>query len=232
VSTRASTANPEEVEAREPVRAHAEHRDAERLEALQRGTDVEDRLHPGAHHRDAGPAKGHQVRRLVEGRRRAAVHTAQPARGEDADPQPIREVGRRRDGGGAMATTRDDGRKVTDADLRDVAGGGDRLERVGIEPDADDPGDDGDRRRHGASGPHRLLDLVRDREVGWPRQPVADDRGLERDDGLAARERVLDLRVDDHDRGHAIGAGRARRGITRDPSWSACRPRAARARGR
>ena len=34
-----------QVEAREPVGAHADHGDAQRLEPLERGADVEDRLH-------------------------------------------------------------------------------------------------------------------------------------------------------------------------------------------
>ena len=90
----------------------------------------------------------------------------QTPRGEDADPRSMGEVGGRRDGGGTMATSGDDGREVADADLRDVAGVGDGLERVSIEPDADDTGDDGDRRRHRARRPHRLLDLAA-RPRGW-----------------------------------------------------------------
>ena len=41
-----------EVEARETIRAVAEHAHVERLQPLERGPDVEDRLHAGAHHHE------------------------------------------------------------------------------------------------------------------------------------------------------------------------------------
>ena len=52
------------------------------------------------------------------------------------------------------------------------------------------PVDDGDGRRHGAAVAHRLLDLARDPQVVRARQPVADDRRLERDHRVSAGQRA------------------------------------------
>ena len=54
-----------EVEAGEAAGAVTDHRHAQRLQPLQRGTDVQDGLHSGADHQDRGTAERGQVGRLV-----------------------------------------------------------------------------------------------------------------------------------------------------------------------
>ena len=83
------------------------------------------------------------------------------------------------------AAARGEHRQVAHAALGHVVAG-DRLERGVVEPDAGLPRDDRDRRRHRAGRAHLRLDLARDLEVARPRQPVADDRALERHDGPPA----------------------------------------------
>ena len=69
-----------EVEAGEAVGAVAEHGHVERLEPLQRGLHVEDRLDAGAHHGDARGGERGQVGRLVPALARLAVHAAEARR--------------------------------------------------------------------------------------------------------------------------------------------------------
>ena len=95
-----------EVEAGEPAGAVADHRDAEGLQPLQRRAHVEDRLDPGADHRDRGPGQRDQVGRLVEGVRRLPVHPAQAAGGEHADPGRRGHRAGRGDRGGAVRAGR------------------------------------------------------------------------------------------------------------------------------
>jgi hypothetical protein len=65
-----------EVEAREAIRAPADDRDAERLQALERRADIEDRLDPRRHHGDRRARQRGQVGRLVPRLARVAVHAA------------------------------------------------------------------------------------------------------------------------------------------------------------
>ena len=88
--------------------------------------------------------------------------------------------------------------EVAHAALDDVLRAGDRRQRGVVEPDADLPADERDRGRHGARRAHRRLDLAGDLEVARARQPVGDDRALERHHRAAGRERVGDLVVDAH----------------------------------
>ena len=92
------------------------------------------------------------------------------------------------------------GGEVARAALDDVLAGRDRLERGVVEPDPDLAVDERDRGRHGARRAHRRLDLAGDAR-GWrARQPVGDDRALERHHRAARGERVGDLVVDAHRR--------------------------------
>ena len=70
---------------RERVRPVAEHGDAQRLQALERRPDVEQRLHARAHDDDRRARERRQVGRLVEADVRLAMHAAQAAGGEHAD---------------------------------------------------------------------------------------------------------------------------------------------------
>ena len=65
--------------------------------------------------------------------------------------------------------------------------------------------DDGDRRRHGALRAHDRLELARDLEVAPARQPVRDQRALERHHRAPRGERAGDLRRDAKHVAHAAG---------------------------
>ena len=84
-----------EVEARERVRPVADHRHRQRLERLERPGHVEDRLHAGADDEDRCRRDDAEVGGDVEGLGRAAVHAAEPAGREDADPGQVGERRRR-----------------------------------------------------------------------------------------------------------------------------------------
>jgi hypothetical protein len=101
-------------------------------------------------------------------------------------------------------------REVAHAALDDVAGARDRLQRGVVEADPDLPADERDRRRHGARRAHRRLDLAGDVEVARARQPVGDDRALQRHHRAARGERFGDLFVDAH--------------LARHPSRNGCTP--------
>ena len=73
-----------------------------------------------------------------------------------------------------------------------------RFERRVVESDPDLAAEHRDRRGDRAVVTDGLLDLARDAQVVGPREAVRDDRALERDDGLAVLERVLDLIRDQH----------------------------------
>ena len=68
------------------------------------------------------------------------------------------------------------------------------LQRLLVEPDPDLARHQGDRRRNGALHPHGGLQLARHLQVARPRQPVRDQRALQRDGGPAALQRLGDLR--------------------------------------
>ena len=119
-----------QVEGGERVGAVAEHGHVERLEPLERRGDVEDRLHARADHADPDPRERAQVRGLVEGVARAAVHAAEPAGGEHADAGQRRQVRGRGDGRRAVLAARQHRREVADAALGHLARRGQRLELV------------------------------------------------------------------------------------------------------
>jgi hypothetical protein len=121
------------------------------------------------------------------------VHAAEAAGGEDADPGALGQVGGRGDRRRPMAATRDDRREIAHAALGHVVVGGQRGERRVVESDPDLAAQHGDRGRHGAVFAHRRLDLPRDPQVVRPRQPVGDDRALERDHRPPVLERLPDL---------------------------------------
>ena len=169
------------VEAGEPVGAVAQHAHVERLQPLERRAHVEDRLDARAHDEHRRPRQRGEVGRLVPRVARAAVHAAEAAGREDRDPGPGRKMRGGGDGRGAHPAARGHRGDVADADLGDVRVAGDAAERLVVQPDASRAVDDGDGRRHRAAGPHGVLDLAGDPQVVRARQPVADDRALQRD---------------------------------------------------
>ena len=126
-----------------------------------------------------------------------AVHAAEPARREDADPGPVGEQ--------AVAAT-----VVPPSAPRAAATGRSRTlifatsgvsaRRASSARDRPDgtPARDPDRRRHHAGVAEQLLGLERRREVARAREPVGDDRGLEGDDRPTGGDRVPDLVGDEH----------------------------------
>ena len=102
------------------------------------------------------------------------------------------------DSGHTLPWRLDTPQEIADAALGDLAGKGERLQRLVVEPDPDLAAEDGDRRGHGAMLPHHRLDLPRHAQVVRPRQPVGDDRALERHDRLPGRQRRLNFRKNAH----------------------------------
>ena len=86
-----------DVEARIVRRAIADDGEVERLEALERERDVEDRLHTRADHDEGEGGERAEVGGLVEGLLRVAMDAAEAARGEHPDAGAMGEVRRRRD---------------------------------------------------------------------------------------------------------------------------------------
>ena len=85
---------------------------------------------------------------------------------------------------------------------------GDRVERLAVEPDADHPVDDRDRRGHRSLVPDRRLDHARDLDVVGPRQPVGDQRALQRHHRAPFFDRRRDLAGVAH---HGVTVQRAAR---------------------
>ncbi len=86
-------------------------------------------------------------------------------------------------GGGRGGAAREVDREVGGAGLGEAgAVARELLEDVAGEADADGAVDDGDRGGDSAGLAHGVLELAGDGEVVGPRQPVRDDRGLQRDD--------------------------------------------------
>src|SRR5215203_5693071 len=79
------------------------------------------------------------------------------------------------------------------------------LQRRVVEADARLAVDDGDRGRHGAFRAHRGLQLARHLEVAPARQPVCDQRTLERHHGPPGGQGGGDLGGDAQERGHGAG---------------------------
>ena len=167
-----------------------------------------------------GPAELLEVGRDVERGRsragpsqRAAVHAADPAGREDPDPGRMgrdHRRGHRRRGPAALGQGHG---KARTGGLADRSGGRrrERLERRRVQAHEQRPVADRDGGRHGAVGlAHGRLGRRRDLEVLRVRQPVADERRLERDDGPALGERGGDLGGDDQPVGHGTRDGHVR----------------------
>ena len=179
-------------------------RHAARLEVLERGRDVEDRLRPGADDGHRGAPELVEVRRDVERGRgrgpgftqRPAMDAADPAGREDPDarrhapgsssPRPSSPPNRRRRNAAAS---------VGRAALRTEPAGRrrERLRARFVQADQDPAGVDRDGRGDGAGLADRRLGRMRDLEVLRVRQAVADERRLEGHDGAAVGERARDL---------------------------------------
>lgn len=186
----------------ELVRAVAQRWDAVRLEHLQRGRQVQNGF--GARADDDHP-RGCQ--RLQVGRDVEAglpMDAADPARGEDPNPDFVGSEHRPRDGRPAAGFF-DDGRgEVAAADLHRRGGLREFGEFRVREADADGPVEDADRGGRRAVGEDGRLHVAAQREVGRMRESVREDGRLERDDGSVLFQGALDVVLDDERRGEGI----------------------------
>ena len=187
-----------QVEAGHPVGPEAQDRHRQRLEPLQRGAHVQDRLHARAHHHHRGVGQGEQVGRLVERLRRAAVDAPEPAGGERGDARPGGDRGGAGDRRRARHAAHQRGPQVADAELQDVLALRDLPEGRVVETHPHLAVEHRDRRGHRALLAHRRLDLPRDPQVVGAGQPVRQDRRLERHHRAAVRERGGHLVRDPH----------------------------------
>ena len=177
------------------LRAEAEHRDAECLEQLRRGGDVEQRFRARADDERLGAGELAEVGRDVEPL--TAVDASDPARGHEADP-----------GGSARGERSARGRRPDRALNR--AGGEvarpdlPRLRRetfqLGLgETDPHLAVEHADGRRQGPRLTDAAFGLDSDGHAFPGRKAVRDERRLERDHGLPPPERVRDVPGDlDH----------------------------------
>ena len=157
----------------------AEHGDAQGLQQLGGGADVEDGLGARAHHHRGGAGDLRQVAGDVQAVREAAVHPADAAGGHEPDAHRRAHRERAADGGGAERALDDAGRDVAGAHLPGVgAGGGEPLELRRAEPDPDRPVDDPDRGRHRPGRPGPLLGRPGRQQAAAAGEPVRDQRGL------------------------------------------------------
>ena len=172
-------------------------RDAARLEVLERGRDVEDRLRPGAHDGHRRPPELLEVRRDVEGRRgRAPSRPPSRARARRGGRRRSRPSRRPRIPAAWAAIIVADtvvaahpppasaAARLGRAALRTRPGRcrGEREQGRLVEADQQPPAVDRDRRRDRAGRPDRRLGRGRDLDVLRVRQAVADQRRFERDD--------------------------------------------------
>lgn len=195
-----------QIEAGEVLRAVAEHPDPEGLQALQRGRDVQDRLHAGAHHRDVGAGEQPEIRGLVLGRGPVPVHAAEAAGREDAQACAGREERGRGHGRRPARTGRQRRCEVAVPELPHRRILGDPLQLVLVQADMAPSVQYGDGRGDGARGSHELLQLFRDPSIPGAWQAVGDDRRLQGHDGAVRGEGFLHL--DGEDRFVRVGAVR------------------------
>ena len=173
-------------------RSVAEHRDVERLEALERGADVEDRLHARAHDGDrrrARACRGRPTRPSVS--RASRCTPPRPPVANTPMPGARGQMRGRGDRRRAVAAARDHRREVAHAALDDVVACSRpppaRRRRARCAP----------RRRRSRSSPARRprartsASISRaTRRLSRTRQPVGDDRALQRDHRPARGERL------------------------------------------
>ena len=175
---------------------------------------------------NSGPRKLHQVGGNVEGLHGAAMDAADAARGEDFDARQLGEEHRRRNRGAGRAAPRGDRGEIPPRGFHHAARKlAEAFDLPGFEADAEPPVDDGDGRRRGAEGAHRILDHARRLDIARIGHAVGDDGRFERDDGPSARPRLGDFGREIHQIGgaHTIGSLAAAIGSARDYRESAAK---------
>ena len=182
------------VEAGELLRAVADDRHAERLQALERRGDVEDRFHARRDDEDGDDAHRLEICRDVPGRHGAAVDPTEPAGRHHRRCPPAGKRDGPSDGRRPVDSARDREAEVPRGQLGDRGFGvGEAFDLGGRQPHDRDAGDHADRRGLGPLVPDVLFELAGDLEVVRARQPVGDEGRLERDDTASIGEGLADV---------------------------------------
>jgi len=184
-----------EVEARKRRGPVADDPDVQRLESLQGGAHIEDRLHSRAHDRDRRRGEGAEVGGLIPAVPSLTMHASETTGGEDADARESGEMTRGGDGGRPAPTAGQESGQIPGADLGYVLSIGYLIELVLVEADADPAIEDGDRGRNRPSGANDVLDLGSNAEVLRAREAMADDRRLQSHHGATLGQRSAHLRM-------------------------------------
>ena len=166
---------------------------AHRLKILERASDVEDLLGAGADDRNRRVSKLLQVGGNIHGILTAAVHTADAAGSKHGDARHGRDDHRRSDGRRAGASESNIHRHVAAADFANVLGTAHDFQLLRRETDLEATLDDRAGRRNGAERADDLFHAVREIQIFRIRHTVAEDRALQRDDGLILIQRLPDL---------------------------------------
>lgn len=140
----------------------------------------------GRHDGDGGLCQFQQVGGHIKGLVRAHVHTADAARGENAD---VGQAGRDHgggDGGGAGAPLGHAHGHVGAADLVHIPSLRQCFQLLVGQTHVQPPRDHRHRGGRGTGGAHVFLDLARDLKVLRIGHAVGDDRAFQRDNGRSA----------------------------------------------
>jgi hypothetical protein len=149
------------------VGAEADDGDAERLEALERRRDVEDRLDPAGDDRDSAAAENTEIGGFIEGCGGAAMNSADPAGGENSYAGLRRKKSGRSNGRPTREALGHGHRQIADAELQRVLVRGKASQLIRLETDPDNTGEDSDRCRHRTVRGDRALELDGRVQVFW-----------------------------------------------------------------
>ncbi len=209
------------VESRQLVHSIADDRYPPRLQQLQGGRKIENRLRARADDGHRGRRQLVDVTRYVEAPRGCAVNAADASGGEDGDSGQVRRAH-----GGTHRGRRERAHRQERAEVA-RSGLGHALLRIGQEFEQRPRGAhhqlalaDDDGRRNSARLPHRLLRRDRRLQVVGHRQTLGDERRFERHDRPAGTERCADLVGDGEPVATHHGAE-----APRSPATNACAPR-------
>ena len=169
------------VKRRELLRAEADDRHAVGLQILQRQAKIQDRLGPGADHRDRRIRQLLQIGRDVHRGFRPAMHAADAACSEEGDARHMGDHHGRRHRRGAIQAPGADGGDIPPAGLGDLAALLSEIlnllrGQTGLQP----PADDGDGGRHGAAFPDDFLHIQSRFDILRIGHAVADDGAFQR----------------------------------------------------
>ena len=183
----------------------ADNGDAQGVEALERGPDVEDRFNAGRDNHHRGSRERGEVRRFVEGALRVAVHSSESSGRHDGNSQATRHGDRSRHRRRAVTPEAQGEAQVARRELGCIVQGlGEAFELCEREAHHGATVEHANRRRHRAALSHGVFALARDGDVEWRRQAVYHDRGLERHDTTTFIEGGANLVAGDHEGGRRV----------------------------